>query len=158
MDLDSNDEDEMKSDDEDEDATEVRRLHHLAFDSLRRDTTRDAEGFVERLRRWEETRRTSAGGGNGLGLVGEEGETSHDSGWCDGPEVGESRARSSSPTTSEEDELGDGDDELVVTLVQSAEKEGEGWSEYDVGELAARLRGEPLEDFAAVREYQERRY
>lgn len=140
--------------DEDDDA-EISRLHHLAFEQLRRETDRDGEGFVERLRRWEDSRRRATFDriGPGLGIV-----VDQDHGSGSG-----SAGRPSSPVSSHGDDLGDDedDDELEVTLSQpperaSASRPTRPPPEFELADLVTRLSAEGLDDFSAVREYQSR--
>ncbi|KAK4702683.1 hypothetical protein P7C70_g3536, partial [Phenoliferia sp. Uapishka_3] len=117
----------------DEDEQEVKRLHHLAFEKLREETDRDGEGFVERLKRWEESR-TKAAAGQALASC---------------PEQDFADA---------EDE--DDDDELEVVTFDQEDAKGRNQRpppiQFDVEDLVARLSGESLDDFAAVREFQSR--
>lgn len=53
--VDSDADDELEAEKEEE----ASRLHSQAFADLRASTTRDEEGFVEKLRKWEESRRGS---------------------------------------------------------------------------------------------------
>ncbi|KAL8283678.1 hypothetical protein RQP46_005473 [Phenoliferia psychrophenolica] len=141
-----------RCDEDEDDEAEISRLHHLAFEQLRRETDRDSEGFVERLRRWEDSRRTAAAAtccddSVGLGLV-------LDNRFSNGPP-----ARPSSPVSAEDE---DEDDDLEVTLSplpsQTAQSRPAGPPPpLEIADLVARLSAEGLDDFSAVREYQDRR-
>ena len=144
---------------DDPDEAEISRLHHLAFEQLRRATDRDGEGFVERLRRWEELRRSTdfdAGDVVGLGLsvVSEEDRTSG------------APTRPPSPGSAlddrDDDDDDDEDDGFEVTLSQAPSRTAQSRPTglpppLEIADLVARLSGEGLDDFYSVREYQKRR-
>ena len=141
---------------DDPDEAEISRLYHLAFEQLRRATDRDGEGFVERLRRWEESRRSTdfhVGDVVGLGLsvVSEENRAS-------GAPI-----RPPSPDSALDDrDDNKEDDDFEVTLSQvpsrTAQSRPTGLPPpLEIADLVARLSGEGLDDFYSVREYQKRR-
>ncbi|GAA5919205.1 hypothetical protein JCM1841_002501 [Sporobolomyces salmonicolor] len=128
---------------EEEDRKEAERLHHAAFEQLRKATQAEEEGFVERMRRWEVERAQDRARA-----------------------VRDDSARLASGSADGGDEADD--DELEVTLdhppldgrlrCAGAAKAPNPAGSVEVDELARRMRGGAceLEDYALVREVQAR--
>ncbi|GAA6011084.1 hypothetical protein JCM11491_005932 [Sporobolomyces phaffii] len=140
-------------DDDDGQVEEAERLYHVAFEQLRTATRRDEEGFVDRMRRWEEAERARIVDQPALAYDDDELDDEADE------DVGH----------------GDADDELELDLEFKVEVDGfapaapvplplplplplrrSRVAEVELDDLAARMQAGAceLEDFALVREVQ----
>jgi len=127
------------------DEIEAERLHHVAFEQLRKTTKEDEEGFVDRMRRWELEHALESG-------VMDDGFVSTSNGV-------EQEEEEDVQADDEEDEL---EFQVEVNFEPALETGGRSWqrtsgvTELDFDDLARRMKSGAceLEDYGLVREVQ----